>query len=127
MDGCSNPWFEEALHCMDAGYLWWTSIVESPFGKGLCIPWAAGTVIVAGLIGAVNRAATRAGSKRRDVGRAVTMSTHPTASPGGESGALACPRCGSAVKRRTARRGASAGEKFWGCSEYPKCAGRRPV
>lgn len=32
-----------------------------------------------------------------------------------------CPKCGSAMIRRTAKRGANAGNKFWGCSSYPKC------
>lgn len=33
----------------------------------------------------------------------------------------ACPRCGSELVLRTARKGANAGGKFWGCSAYPKC------
>ncbi|MGY6217367.1 DUF2034 domain-containing protein [Methylolobus aquaticus] len=35
----------------------------------------------------------------------------------------ACPRCGSPMILRTARRGDHAGESFWGCSTYPKCRG----
>lgn len=34
-----------------------------------------------------------------------------------------CPKCGAAMVRRTAKRGASAGNEFWGCSTYPKCRG----
>lgn len=37
-----------------------------------------------------------------------------------------CPRCGSPMVLRTARRGANAGEQFWGCSTYPKCQGTQP-
>ena len=33
----------------------------------------------------------------------------------------ACPRCGSALVLRTARRGAHAGSEFHGCSSFPKC------
>jgi restriction system protein len=40
---------------------------------------------------------------------------------------VACPQCGSAMVTRTAKRGASAGEKFWGCSRYPACRGTRPA
>ena len=41
----------------------------------------------------------------------------PTAAP------PACPECGSAMQRRSARRGGH----FWGCIQYPKCtATRRP-
>ena len=32
-----------------------------------------------------------------------------------------CPKCGSDMVLRTAKRGANAGNKFWGCSAYPKC------
>jgi hypothetical protein len=32
-----------------------------------------------------------------------------------------CPKCGSPMVLRTARRGAKAGEQFWGCSSYPQC------
>ncbi|UCV06849.1 restriction endonuclease [Dechloromonas denitrificans] len=40
---------------------------------------------------------------------------------------VACPQCGSGMVVRTAKRGASAGEKFWGCSRYPACRGTRPA
>ncbi|MDI5933748.1 nuclease-related domain-containing protein [Halomonas kalidii] len=32
-----------------------------------------------------------------------------------------CPKCGSSMVLRTAKRGASAGKQFWGCSTYPQC------
>ena len=32
-----------------------------------------------------------------------------------------CPKCGSRMVLRKARRGANAGNQFWGCSGYPKC------
>lgn len=32
-----------------------------------------------------------------------------------------CPRCGSRMVLRTAKRGGGAGTQFWGCSAYPKC------
>lgn len=32
-----------------------------------------------------------------------------------------CPRCGSPLVVRTVRTGNKAGEKFWGCSTFPKC------
>lgn len=35
----------------------------------------------------------------------------------------ACPRCGKSMVERTARRGANAGRRFWGCSAYPSCKG----
>lgn len=41
--------------------------------------------------------------------------------------APACPACGAAMVKREAKRGASAGNVFWGCSTYPSCRGIRSV
>ena len=38
-----------------------------------------------------------------------------------------CPVCQSSMTKRTAKRGAHAGEQFWGCSRFPQCRGTRPV
>ena len=34
-----------------------------------------------------------------------------------------CPKCGSKMVLRTARKGKFAGKNFWGCSKYPNCNG----
>ena len=34
---------------------------------------------------------------------------------------LFCPRCGAVMVKRQAKRGAYAGNVFWGCSNYPEC------
>lgn len=34
-----------------------------------------------------------------------------------------CPLCSSPMVERTAKKGANAGSKFWGCTQYPKCKG----
>lgn len=34
-----------------------------------------------------------------------------------------CPKCGSEMVLRTAKRGDNQGGKFWGCSKYPDCRG----
>lgn len=36
-----------------------------------------------------------------------------------------CPRCGSSMIKRLAKRGRNAGNYFWGCSRYPGCKGTR--
>lgn len=36
-----------------------------------------------------------------------------------------CPTCSKPMVKRTAKRGANAGEEFWGCSAYPACRGTR--
>lgn len=40
---------------------------------------------------------------------------------------ITCPRCGSSMVRRLARRGRNAGNYFWGCSRYPSCKGTRNI
>lgn len=37
-----------------------------------------------------------------------------------------CPRCGGALILRTAAKGKNAGQKFWGCANFPKCRYMRP-
>ena len=34
---------------------------------------------------------------------------------------MICEKCGADLVLRTARRGKSAGNQFWGCSSFPKC------
>lgn len=34
-----------------------------------------------------------------------------------------CPRCAGQMVRRTATKGARAGESFWGCGAFPRCRG----
>lgn len=42
-----------------------------------------------------------------------------------QAAAPACPECGKPMVLRTAKRGANAGNQFWGCSTYPACKGTR--
>ncbi|NMF98951.1 topoisomerase DNA-binding C4 zinc finger domain-containing protein [Aromatoleum toluolicum] len=49
---------------------------------------------------------------------------HGRKDPAG-SEALACPKCGGAMVRRTAKSGSNAGNEFWGCAKYPACRGVR--
>ena len=37
-----------------------------------------------------------------------------------------CPLCGAEMVLRTAKKGPNAGEKFWGCSAFPKCRSTKP-
>ena len=38
-----------------------------------------------------------------------------------EGDGLMCPRCGGRLVLRTASKGPQAGQKFWGCTNYPRC------
>lgn len=41
------------------------------------------------------------------------------------SNETSCPKCGNEMILRESKRGANAGNKFWGCSNYPRCKGVR--
>lgn len=41
------------------------------------------------------------------------------------TGAPFCPECQSRMVKRKAKRGANAGQVFWGCMRYPDCKGTR--
>jgi restriction system protein len=43
--------------------------------------------------------------------------------PEPETPVQACPKCGSTMVLREARKGPQAGKKFYGCSKYPDCRG----
>lgn len=58
----------------------------------------------------------------RLVQQTAVESPGAVASPTGEP---ACPKCGSQMVMRTARKGENAGGSFWGCSQYPACRGTR--
>ena len=49
------------------------------------------------------------------------------AQPINEAAEPACPNCGSAMRRKTARQGPNTGRDFWGCSRFPDCRGTRPA
>ena len=38
-----------------------------------------------------------------------------------QDGTWACPLCGGVLVPRVSKRGANAGHRFWGCSNYPRC------
>lgn len=40
-----------------------------------------------------------------------------------ESTTPRCPKCGIEMVLRTAKKGSTQGEQFWGCSDYPRCRG----
>jgi hypothetical protein len=40
---------------------------------------------------------------------------------------LPCPICNSQMVKRKSRRGARAGQEFWGCFAFPKCRGTRSI
>ena len=50
----------------------------------------------------------------------------PTTEPRAEI-APACPKCSAAMVKREAKRGANAGQQFWGCTNYPGCRGTVPI
>lgn len=41
--------------------------------------------------------------------------------------APSCPVCGAPMLRRMVKKGSKQGSEFWGCSDYPRCQGTRPL
>lgn len=50
-----------------------------------------------------------------------------TSAQGAGSDGPTCPKCGAALVRQTAKRGARAGSRFFGCSRYPGCRYTRDI
>ena len=44
-----------------------------------------------------------------------------------KSAGPSCPQCSAAMIQRTARSGSNAGNAFWGCTQFPRCRGVRPL
>lgn len=51
----------------------------------------------------------------------VAAEVLPAEAPQPTSEMPICPRCGSPLVLRTAKKGANAGNRFYGCSSFPKC------
>ncbi len=54
-----------------------------------------------------------------------STSTIPTASS--SSTKVSCPRCGTNMVKRLAKKGRNSGSYFWGCGRFPVCKGTRPL
>ncbi|MEO8346422.1 MAG: restriction endonuclease [Betaproteobacteria bacterium] len=72
-----------------------------------------------GLVGLLKTVQGEAMSTASD---APARAAVPIASANAE-GEITCPRCGNAMVKRMAKRGAGAGSEFWGCSRFPACRG----
>lgn len=60
------------------------------------------------------------------IGR-VAETSPPTATTVTAPSAPVCPRCGAEMVERNAKQGKFAGQRFWGCTTYPKCSGIRQI
>ncbi len=76
------------------------------------------------LIRSVQKKRSASSAPRATVSAALTNNPQPSSLP--PQLAPDCPRCGSPMVRRTAKRGPNAGSQFWGCPRYPACQGIRP-
>ena len=63
----------------------------------------------------------------RATARPSTVGSPTAAVPPGAASLPTCPLCSMTMTRRTAKRGANAGNEFWGCTGYPACRGTRQV
>jgi len=59
--------------------------------------------------------------------KTATLPVELTQVEASQTSAPACPKCGSEMILRTAKKGENAGQQFWGCSNYPTCRAMLPV
>lgn len=91
------------------------------FAKGRNVELIGGDALFA-LIRSARDAGRGAGRDARS--RSAEAQTQPEAMHTSSASATpACPRCAGQMVRRTARKGAHAGESFWGCAAFPRCRG----
>ena len=100
--------FESAAGSMPVG----ASAQAPAMPAGASVQWPAATQVPAVPASAASQVST---TPARAKSQAIGDGTDPDAPR--------CPVCGSTMVLRTAKRGARAGKKFWGCSEYPYCRG----
>ena len=60
-----------------------------------------------------------------DANEIVGTVKRPTAAPAVVQ--PTCPKCSAEMVKRTAKRGANAGNQFRGCTRYPECRGTAPI
>lgn len=58
---------------------------------------------------------------------AMVAGLQPGQSKPAQAALPVCPKCGGEMVRRLAKRGADAGQEFWGCLRFPKCRGVRTI
>lgn len=61
------------------------------------------------------------------LGRKLEVGSEKVPKERSEPSAVKCPKCGSDMVKRVAKRGQNAGNEFWGCSRFPKCRGINEV
>ena len=106
--GVDAAGFESAAGSMPVG----ASAQAPAMPAGASVQWPAATQVPAVPASAASQVST---TPVRAKSQAIGDGTDPDAPR--------CPVCGSTMVLRTAKRGARAGKKFWGCSEYPYCRG----
>lgn len=99
------------------------NMIVGPMCKAMPgLAWMGGYFFL-GLAGlaALRQSLEALGRRNRTPRRETASAPHVLASE-----APACPSCHSPMVERTSKRGANAGNLFWGCAHYPKCTGTRP-
>lgn len=118
------------------------NIVRELYGVMAAQGAAGGFVVTSGVFTADARSFAQGlnielidGTALKKIVDAVQASKHPegirpnpqTTEPTTVAAKPSCPRCGRAMVKRVAKRGANARNAFWGCSSYPQCRGVRAI
>src|SRR5437868_12576104 len=84
-----------------------------------------GAILLRELLQWLERAAVRAGRSHRESRKSLASPVFH--GPTKLANAPHCPSCNRSMVKRKARRGAHAGSKFRGCSNFPECRGTREI
>jgi hypothetical protein len=94
-------------------------MTANAFTKGLssAAPFVALVLLLPAPIAALNSWLKKKRSEDRQTFEQILMEVPPVSS---------CPKCGSGLVIRVAKKGNNLSQKFWGCSKFPQCRFTRP-
>lgn len=102
-------------------------VMSEIFLKGLA---TAGQYIVpilfvaAGIVSFIRNKFSKVTDEQSSIQQTKARPTRAASTP---TPAVTCPKCGDSMVQRSAKQGANAGNKFWGCTNYPRCKGIRAI
>jgi len=94
-------------------------MAANAFTKGLssAAPFVALVLLLPAPIAALNSWLKKKRGEDRQTFEQIPMEVPPVSS---------CPKCGSDLVIRVAKKGNNPGQQFWGCSKFPQCRFTRP-
>jgi hypothetical protein len=80
--------------------------------------------VAAGIVSFIRNKSSKVTDEQSSLQQTKARPTRAVSTP---APAVTCPKCGDPMVQRSAKQGANAGNKFWGCTNYPRCKGIRAI